>query len=410
MRMQRHNERGFVILMVSMSVLAGILTFTTTGLGRSMIELLAAQRSVAVTQAFHIAEGGVDEAIATFATAGHEFLVDAGWVRQATDDEPCVAGTPCVKTLSTAVGTVTVSVSDIGAERPLVTAEGAVGTTTMQRIEAVLELPPPLFQQPLFAADAIQLEDVVVDSYNASLGGYGELIMPSDDEYGSLNKSDPSRASSLHGDLRTNGTERWDVDLTDTTIFGSVMLGAGELEEEAYCEHGAVLVHGAPPQSQAASNLGLSPITVPDGLCAGQQLNGSATLAAGTYCYEAVSLKGSSKVVRTNGPVTIYVTDTLKVEDGAQLVGAVGGVETPSALRIEYLGEQAELKKNVRFVGTLYAPAAKMKVEENTELFGAVMVDELEGKQSTIHYDRALSDPDAGQPASRPTIRSWHQP
>ena len=58
----RRDETGFFLLM-SMAVLAGLLTLATVGLARSTTELLATQRFIDKIQAFHAAEAGLDRAL-----------------------------------------------------------------------------------------------------------------------------------------------------------------------------------------------------------------------------------------------------------------------------------------------------------------------------------------------------------
>ncbi len=61
--MHRHHDKHGFILLATMAFLAGVLTLTSVGMTRSMIELLAAQRAVDVMQAFHLAEGSLDDAL-----------------------------------------------------------------------------------------------------------------------------------------------------------------------------------------------------------------------------------------------------------------------------------------------------------------------------------------------------------
>ncbi len=137
--MRRARNRGFVLLL-TMTVLAGVLAMNAATLGRSIVELSASNRHVAKLQAFHAAEGGLDDAIVVFRAGGAPFLQGGAWYDQGGGPgQPCIADAPCLGTFLLDDGhtSVLVTIDDISSEAPTVTAQGAAADVN-QTIEVVL--------------------------------------------------------------------------------------------------------------------------------------------------------------------------------------------------------------------------------------------------------------------------------
>ena len=64
------RERSGYILLAAMAVLASVLTLTSVSMSRAVTELLATRRSAAGYQAFHLAEAGLDAALADLTSRG----------------------------------------------------------------------------------------------------------------------------------------------------------------------------------------------------------------------------------------------------------------------------------------------------------------------------------------------------
>lgn len=142
-RHARPGAAGFLLLSALLFV-AGIATLMTVGLSRSMGEMLAANRGAAGYQAFHLAEAGIDEAIAELVLGGGDFLEAEDWVDQneSDDNERCDAGEACRKALSLDPGPgqfaeATVSVDDVSAVEPTITAEAATGSPDARIVRTV---------------------------------------------------------------------------------------------------------------------------------------------------------------------------------------------------------------------------------------------------------------------------------
>jgi len=388
--MRVHNERGVVILMAAMSILSSLLVIGAVGMGRSTTELLATNRYIGKLQAFHAAESAIDEALTVLRSSPAPALPYTC---------PDLPGLPMgmVRCTVTVQADGTLRVSGTGSAQQAI-----------ERVEAIVEVEPSAFRRAAFGASGVDLDDVLVDSYDSALGAYDAIVAPADANYGALNRSRPVPwVNSWEGSLQTNGTGWWAIHLKDTTVFGTVTLGPGALDSEAYCAEGNTIVYGGLPQ-QASSPVPMDPITVPPGLCTGQNLTNSTVLDAGAYCYTRIALT-HNKTVQTNGPVTIYVTDEFAISDGAALIGQDGPTSDPSALTIKYLGtSEATVNDTAQFTGTLYAPNAALDMDD-AELFGAVMAKSVMAKDSRFHYDVRLSQAGLGNGSPRLILRSWRQ-
>lgn len=75
-----HEGTGGFLLMFSLFIVALLLTFTASALGRSVVELSAANRSADLMYALHLADGGLDDLLFTFrdsrASDMHALLAD----------------------------------------------------------------------------------------------------------------------------------------------------------------------------------------------------------------------------------------------------------------------------------------------------------------------------------------------
>ena len=92
----RQQRRGFILL-ATMAVLVGFLALAEVSLTRSWTELVAAQRYVACTQAFHATEAGLDEVLSEFGRSSGDFLPGEGWEDAPDADPQCRLGQRCVR-------------------------------------------------------------------------------------------------------------------------------------------------------------------------------------------------------------------------------------------------------------------------------------------------------------------------
>lgn len=450
--MRRHDS-GFVLL-ATLSVIVSSITLTAVGLTRSLQELTAAERSVGFQQALHLADAGADAALSELIRGGADgettFALAEGWAD--TQGQACASGTPCLRAVDLPTGSAAVSVSDIDADPIVMTVTGTASGVS-QAVELIVDNPNgSLFQQAIFGEQGIELDrDIVVDSYDSSLGAYTPPLSPP--------PSEDNRSSD--GDLRTNSTASNTVGLDQgVQINGDVIVGSGGIPS-------AVIREDSPPQvtglkEAASSNLTLPPIDVPDGSPCGGVLNvqpgQTQTVDVSGFCYSRINVagndtKGPARLILTGsgqitladsgtnkslnigaqatleltGSVTLVgesvsVADTLQINAGGSLElyattslflkKAVNAGQVPSSLEINYSGTSPVVAgQSTSFYGTIYAPNAAVQLNQSGDFYGAVIGQSVSMNQGgRFHFDEALRGGSGGGESSEVTIRSWRQP
>jgi Tfp pilus assembly protein PilX len=190
MRKTPANRHGF-LLIFTLLLITGLTTLTTVSMTRSTMDLAAANRFVVQQRVYQDAEAGIDCAIEQ--------------LRQRTSLTD--AGTAC----STAGRTVALSQPTgpgSGANPPItISVDATSGGVTARQVAVVRQTVTSPFQQAAYGFDRVSVTTGgLVDSYKSTLGVYGAaLVAPGDPNYGTLNKSQDGLASSLKGNVRTNG-------------------------------------------------------------------------------------------------------------------------------------------------------------------------------------------------------------
>lgn len=173
MRARTADKAGFMLLTAMMMVVS-MAMLVAVGLTRTMTNLNAANRGVALSRAFHLAEAGVDQALTALNTPG----TVNGWTTSTCGGISC-------KTLTlTALGggDTVIQITDWDGATPRVVASGftpsqayAVAT---RRVEAILGGSGGSVGRVKFvvyANDLIRVSgaSTVIDSYDSRLGPYG---------------------------------------------------------------------------------------------------------------------------------------------------------------------------------------------------------------------------------------------
>jgi hypothetical protein len=182
------------------------------------------------------------------------------------------------------------------------------------------------------------------------------------------------------GDIASNGG----ITISSALVNGNV--SAKTVSVSSSTVTGTITVNAAP--------LALLPVSVPNGLVNLGNLslgNGQTmTLQPGSYLASGILLDGSAVLTAANaaGPVTIYVTGTVKISGGAKLLVAD---PNPEKLALYVAGGPSILLDKVgTFYGVIYAPGASLKVK-NAEFHGSFVArDALIDTGAWIHYDRSL--------------------
>lgn len=441
----RTTDRGFLLLL-SLFVLTGLAAIINVGLTRTMTEQLAARQDVATSQAFHLAEAGVDEALRQ---------LNAVPALSLPFDCPAVSGL-----------TLTCHIEDRGNNLARITAEG-LASGTRETLEVVVEVPKlSNFQWPLFANDWMQITGwsgpnlARIDSYDSRLGAYGATLSTPHPVYGLKNQSQDGRPISYRASVRTSDTDPNDIAMgfsPPATIYGDVIVGPGADPDTVIYGTGP-LVKG---QKKSEPAITLPPIELPAGSppVAGLVLTEANCGAGRTYTVAEFSqwrqvdsgdcnltVTGSGTIhleqlkmpgghLTINGAITLVLhgglgVNALEVGNGIEVKAGAGrsahiyvhgaaiigeGLENetqiPGNFRLYADGPQVSIADQTgAFHGVIYAPAAAVSllIEEN-DLYGSVIGNRLTvSSKYDIHYDEALAL-DPGSSVSQLTIRSWRQ-
>jgi hypothetical protein len=261
-------------------------------------------------------------------------------------------------------------------------------------------VPTGKFRFAIFGAEGVLLNsNVTVDSYDPDDGPYPDKV-----EYvngygnvGSYKKIAIHSNVSVHGDALVATDGVYDDDAPGILVTGDQE--AGKLNEDmpviavpSFPTNGTLLVSAAktlPPGNYHYSSLtvGGSTLTV----------QGPATLVLDQF---VMTSKSKLVVDTTNGPVQLYATGNVKLDSNSRIK-----TTSERASDFEVLitsdnvtgGKIVDLSSNTEFMGTIYAPNARLKIPSNFKVFGALKATFVElASNSQIHFDEGLLyDPNA---------------
>jgi hypothetical protein len=280
------------------------------------------------------------------------------------------------------------------------------------RIEMVVEKHvTPFFQYAAFGDTFLNMDsNAKVDSYDSNLGTYASQV----------SGSGSSAHAAANGDIGSNGNI---LMKQNSKTWGDAAPGPGMTTTVL---GNAVLAGTSNPQSKPKE---LPPVVVPVIPSTGSLTAGNQTLPAGSYHFtnlvvsnnkvltvngpativaDNLQLKSNSqlKINASNGPVTVYVIDDFKLESNAI---AFPTSQKPGDLTFKLQTDNIQnpdliidlddvvLNSNTKVWGTIYAPNAKIEVDSNFELFGAIIASELDlDSNSFVHFDEQLLNQTSG--------------
>lgn len=374
-RRGRTPQRGSLLLVYS--TLASFLVVGGATAAVAFHEHQFSQRTLHTTQAFYLAEAGLDRAVvglrADSAYAGTSYIAVAGATGRT-------------------VGGYTVTVEDLGNDQRKITAVGYYPSTNAtadwyvsQTVDATVSL-AGLFSDAAFAQDTVKVSGAsVVDSYD-STAAYGAMLK------GALNTSEK-------GDIGSNQT----VELSGSAgVRGSVSCGKGLDPNEAIKLTGSASVTGrlfAQPDNRR-----FDPVTVPSGVTdlGDLSVTESTSKSGGSYVVDDLTISGKGAMTFT-GPATLYVTGSLKIAGQ----GVVTYANSPPNLIIKVAGDgKVQLSGESPFYGAIYAPESSIKVTGKGDVYGALIGNSVEISGGNVHYDERLSDVGNGNV----TFQLWRRP
>jgi hypothetical protein len=289
-----------------------------------------------------------------------------------------------------------------------VTAEARVGGSEAGAELILQDNVDTLFVWGAFGDSTLELSSQAkVDSYDSTLGTYASQA---------TSGSGANRYARAGGNIGSNG----DVKLKQNAIvMGDATPGAAA----TITITGNALVSGSTANNTIAVDL--PPIEVPSIASTGDRtFNGTSSLASGSY-HIGAGVANTGAVLNITGPATI-VFDSLVLKSNSSFVidSSAGEVEIfvindfvmnsntqiastdfdPRDIKINLLSDNIinpEVKvdlddvlfeSNAKLYGTIYAPDARIEIESNFELFGAVIAELIVLESNArVHYDEALS-------------------
>ena len=303
----------------------------------------------------------------------------------------------------------------------------AVAGRGLTRIQVILvEETADLFSYGAFGDEGMEMDsNAFVDSYNSGDGTYEDQA---------VNGSGSDTYASENG---TVGSNR-DVDLaSNATVHGDAAPGPGGTSTL----NGNSEVSGSTAPSGSTSEL--PEITVPATVSSGNfdlDTDDSATLPSGAYAFDAFKMDSNSSLL-IEGPATLVLGSAVIGSNAEILVDATNGsVEffvyddflmnsnteirsttyTPMDVFINLLSDnvfdpdsivdldEVDFDSNAKLYGVVYAPNARIEINSNFELFGALIARSVVlDSNAQVHYDEMLSTMAADEGAPSYTKILW---
>lgn len=364
------------MLIMSYLMAALILAYTSAGMTRSLNEHHVVLTHESQSNAFNYAESAIDKAIQQLTTGGTNSIA--------------------ATTLGSGTYSATISQpASLGAGQYLVSGVGIENGIT-QTVEVIAQRTlKGSFPGALYGVNEVALKgSVTTDSYNSALGSYARTR-------GS--NGDVATSSGLQDAIKIEGSALIDGDVT-VGVNGSTELTGGTI-----LTIGSAIVSGE--RRVASEPVSLPPATRPTNCTSRGQLKLAAqeafTLAAGTYCYDEMILEAGA-VFSGAGPVEIYVSGQVSMQDGSRLAGYL---DRPGNLKIYVVGSGNVYMRNTSTnYAAIYAPESDVKIEHAAVLYGAVVGKsvKLEGS-GVFHYDEALGG-SSSSPSYKVSVLSWQVP
>jgi Tfp pilus assembly protein PilX len=418
-----NNERGVAILFTLFFIIV------LSGLGasfvlRSITETRVARKHELSTQAFWLADAGLNRGVWNIINSSCTGFVQCGTSTACTSCTGCGSGDKCMAgSLSTGDYDAT-----LNAANTLLTSVGSYPSRTASgRVTRTVQISVAgsyIFGHAAFAEDTLSIaNNALIDSWNSSQGTYAETHANNGDvgtngtTTGNVNLGENA---DVRGDVSTyGGTVTVD---NNASVSGTVSQATGQLN---------TLSVVSPPS--ALSSLATNPDSTATSATKSVGNNGSATLTAGDWKFAAVTLANNA-TLNIDGDVNLYLTGSsalttnnnviINVSAGSSLTLYTAGAitlgnnssinnvsKTPSNLQIYsgYTGTTGiTLSNNGSIYGAIHAPLTGVSITNNMDIYGAVVGKTIALDQNAnIHYDEALQ---SIQGSGNFTTSNWQEP
>ena len=233
--------------------------------------------------------------------------------------------------------------------------------------------------------------------------------------------------------IATNKTGDNSITLKNTAVInGDAAVGVGGDPESDIELNGSATIEGQ--TTALAEEYEFQPVLLPEWLSSlpsSGSITGNTTLVSSAQ-YSSINLKKNKKIT-IDGDVTLYVTGDvvlgnsteLQITETGSLTLYLGGnleakttssinneTEDPSKLQIHGLDscEKIEFKNSSDVYGVVYAPDAEVTMHNSVTLYGAVVSNQLDMKNSsTLMYDASLRDAEADDAYVRFITTNWRE-
>lgn len=437
---RRQGEEGNTLLMCM--VLALILAVAISSL-LSMLttEFRLTQRSVQYSEAFSLAEAGLEEGIAML-SYGNGNWSGQGWSSTGSGYTKTVSNFTSIAS-SQGIGTYTVTINDPSGSNPTILGVGSVSGSTFSspstRSLKITLSGSSLFNWGLRAKGQISLNgNAIVDSFDSSNASYSSYNYSLG--YGTYTSSKRKD----NGDVASNGGSSGIVNLNGNAgIYGNVNTGASGTvtgNGNAFVGYITNAPSGVIQSSRVShtSNMDFPAATSPfsSGISLGNYSlsgNGANTIVGGIgstpvdYTASTFSIAGNRSLTVT-GYARVYVTGNMSTSGNGRIIVASGGkVEfyvagtsslagngvqnnagTAEKFQLYSLNSSSvSVSGNGDLTGIIYAPNSSISISGNGDLVGAVVGNTISiNGNGEIHYDEALKNVGG---SNKKSVVSWQE-
>ncbi len=367
------DQRG-IILVVTLMVVLILALLGTAFLTISGTEHQIAKNDQEITQALHVAEGGLQTAInqlnqgLLLAPATVTGVLTPGEYTATVASAPPPAGQQRIE----AVGYVPTQASPRAVKKI-----GVLGTS------GVLFGP-----QALFGRDGVTISKTGgTDSYDSANGLYGGANVSSNGNVGSNGNITLTGTPVVNGDATAGGTVINNVQHgAPTPVTGTVTNNAMPVfPQDVACPSG-----GYTPSASVPSGPGISYNSTTGVLNISQNTN--LTLSPGTYYFSSINVDQNGILTFTSGGDTnLYISGQLTFNQNSTISNQS---HLPTALTVWGCGANSsswQLNLGSETYLALYGPDHPLAISGGADMYGAVVAASIDDSGgSKIHYDKAL--------------------
>jgi len=394
------NEKG-IAMVLSLMIIIVLAILGTTLLSRGVSDNKRTEIFLDEVRAFWVAEAGMAKALHELNHGGGLWT---GWTLQGSNAS--------LQASLGAAGDYDIVVYDRTSSDVRVEVTGYVPMRSVNAIRRTVEVSATtsssaLFKYALSSAGKLTVRNNVnIDSYDSTLGGYGR------------------NNSGAEGDILSADS----VNLKNSIyVNGDVVIPEKAKEPNAKYYSGEIIKQSSPA---------LVSVTVPSYLTSlpnQGSIKTSTTLSPGNYQYWMVNITGSNKL-RIKGPANIYFTGKtgIKTNGNAQIyidptsTGPVNiYLDGNAAIKGKGINNSSKIPSNVviygantatktvtlnaktDFYGAIYAPSSNLNILGNNDKFGSFIGSKIIARNNgDIHYDTSLGESENSGTSSY-SISTW---